>query len=148
MNLSHRPKCTVTTNPYRHVLITITKWHYQFSHGLVYSWMLPLWRGHICHDITLGTTMTMAEHKSNFTLTKNTLSGFFLGIGNHHSHKISLCPNSMVQIGQNVLDKKCLILPYYFKIDSETTLKYTSIGPFITHSVLYILGGPIAYFIP
>ena len=62
--------------------------------------------------------------------------------------KISLCPNSMMQTVQNVLDKKCLIFPYHFKIDSETALQYNSIGPFISHSVIYILGGPMASFIP
>ena len=44
--------------------------------------------------------------------------------------------------------KKCLIFPYYFKIDSETALQCNSIGTFISHSVIYILGGPIASFIP
>ena len=32
----------------------------------------------------------------------------------------------MIQTGQNVLDKKCLIFPYCFEIDSETALQYSS----------------------
>ena len=31
---------------------------------------VPLWRGHICHDITFNTAMTMTERKSNTGLTK------------------------------------------------------------------------------
>ena len=52
-----------------------------------------------------------------------------------------------MQTGQNVLDKK-MIFPYCFEIDSETALQYNSISPFISHSVIYILGGPIASSIP
>ena len=53
----------------------------------------------------------------------------------------------MMQTGQNVLDKK-MIFPYCFEIDSETALQYNSISPFISHSVIYILGGQIASSIP
>ena len=41
-----------------------------------------------------------------------------------------------------------MIFPYCFEIDSETALQYNSISPFISHSVIYILGGPIASSIP
>ena len=53
----------------------------------------------------------------------------------------------MMQTGQNVLDRK-IVFPYCFEIDSETALQYNSISLFISHSVIYILGGPIASSIP
>ena len=43
---------------------------------------------------------------------------------------------------------KKMIFPYCFEIDSETVLQYNSISPLISHSAIYILGGPIASFIP
>ena len=52
-----------------------------------------------------------------------------------------------MQTGQNVLDKKNV---WYFPIISKLVQKllYNSISPVISHSVIYILGGPIASFIP
>ena len=42
--------------------------------------------------------------------------------------------------------KKCLIFPIISKLVQK--LLYNSISPVISHSVIYILGGPIASFIP
>ena len=54
----------------------------------------------------------------------------------------------MMQTGQNVLDKKCLTFPYHFKTESNTALQYNNDDPFKSYLVIYILGGPIASFIP